>query len=69
MTVEEVRRRVEEIRTIRERDDDDEACHGREDALHQDVLRAIAAGTCALPAVCAEVALSTKDIPFARWCA
>jgi hypothetical protein len=66
MNIEDVELRVE---NIRERAGDDEVAHGMEDDLHQDVLRAIAAGTCSDPVGCAASALKTCDIDFARWCA
>lgn len=65
MTIDEVRERVEEIKAIR---GDDEAAHGREDELWEDVLSFIS-GTAGLPAVLAVEALKTRDIAFARWCA
>ena len=51
---------------------DDEAAHGREDALHQKVLRAIAderAGDPATVAAMANMALFTLNIKFERHCA
>ncbi len=48
---------------------DDEGAHGMEDKLHQDVLQAIAMGTCDDPVGCATEALKTLSIDFARWCA
>lgn len=65
LTVKEVIRRVEEIRAIAV---DDEVAHGREDDLHQDVLRAIAAGA-SNPVGLASCALETTHIEFSRWCA
>lgn len=41
MTIEELRKRIRHIVNIR---DDDEAAHGREDELREDVLKAIANG-------------------------
>jgi hypothetical protein len=66
MTVDEVKARVEEIRNMA---GDDEAAHGMEDKLHQDVLRAIANRECPNPARLAYRALETKEIDFSRWCA
>lgn len=66
MTPEEIAVKVGYIRDIA---GDDEAAHGREDALHQEVLQAIAEGRCADPAACARAALETTNIEFARWCA
>jgi hypothetical protein len=57
------------VMAILEAASDDEAAHGMEDALHQDVLRAIADGKCDDPAGCAKAALGTRRIEFARWCA
>ena len=48
---------------------DDEAAHSMEDALHRDVLKAIAAGECDDPAATAAAALKTLDLKFQRWCA
>ncbi len=45
---------------------DDEAAHGEEDALHEDVLKAIAAGALN-PAELAAEALKTLEIEFSRW--
>lgn len=66
LTVEDVKARVEEIRRIAV---DDEVAHSTEDDLHQNVLSAIAEGSCDDPAACAKEALKTRDIKFARWCA
>lgn len=66
ITVAYVKKRVEYIKSIM---DDDEAAHGMEDDLHQAVLRAIAYGTCTDPTGCAEAALETLKLDFARWCA
>jgi hypothetical protein len=66
--VAEVRRRVDEIRASA---DDDEGAHSMEDALHADVLAAIAVGDLRdVEAIqCAAIALTTDTIEFARWCA
>jgi hypothetical protein len=49
------------------KDHDDETAHAREDQLHQAVLLVAAKG---LPvAALATIALRTRDIKFARWCA
>jgi hypothetical protein len=48
---------------------DDEAAHGEEDNLREDLLRAIANGECVNPQDCAQIALTTNDIEFFRWCA
>ena len=66
MTVEEVKKRVAEIEAMK---NDDEGAHIAEDALHQDVLYAIAGGRCDDPRGCANEALRTKEIEFSRWCA
>lgn len=65
MDVKEVEARVE---AIRENRDDDESAHGQEDELHQDVLRAIAAGAPNAQEL-AKAALETTVINFSRWCA
>jgi hypothetical protein len=66
MTPQYVQDRVEQIKSVA---GDDEVAHGKEDALHQEVLRAIAEGVAENPAECARIALTTSDINFARWCA
>ena len=65
LTVDEVRRRVEEIRAIA---GDDEAAHSDEDSLRDLVLCAIADGAPNAAELAAE-ALKTGEIEFARWCA
>lgn len=63
MTPQDIRDRIAAINNIRH---DDEAAHGEEDDLHQDVLQAIADGA-ADPDALAREALRTKDLDFARW--
>jgi hypothetical protein len=47
---------------------DDEIAHSEEDHLHLSVLEAIAGAASATdPAECARIALSTREILFARW--
>jgi hypothetical protein len=60
---------VERVALIRQAQDDDEMAHSMEDALYEDILRAIAAGTAENVAEMAKEALKTKDVAFARWCA
>ena len=64
MTLEEVNKRVEEVRTMA---GDAEIAHGAEDSLHTDVLAAISNGECEDPAACASAALKTIEIEFTRW--
>lgn len=45
-----------------------EVAHIAEDALHADVLAAIAQGTCEDPKACAQEALRTAEIKFQRGC-
>lgn len=67
MTVKDV---VEEVEYIRSIAGDDEAAHGAEDDLWEKVLKAIATGQYNFTAhSLAGVALKTKEIRFARWCA
>ena len=66
MTLDDVRKRVDEIRRVSW---DDEVAHSREGDLHIDVLRAIADGAAEDPKAMAKLALETCDIDFARWCA
>ena len=68
MTVAEVRERVDAVRKDAN-DADDESAHGREDELHRDVLRHIAATAPPEQAELAAAALGTTTIKFARWCA
>lgn len=49
--------------------DDDEAAHSLEDRLHRAVLRAVAEGRCEDPARCAELATTSLDLTFGRFCA
>lgn len=65
MTLDEVLQRVAHIESINA---DDEAAHSEEDQLHQAVLQAIALGS-PYPQELAALALKTRDIEFARWCA
>lgn len=65
MNIETVKARVAEMVAMKA---DDEQAHSEEDALHQDVLRAIADGRCDDPAACAREALKTTEIDFSRWC-
>jgi hypothetical protein len=68
VTLEEIQKRVEEIRAVA---DDDESAHVLEDRLRRDVLSAIAEGFYddAGARQAAAAVLSTKEIRFARWCA
>jgi phosphate uptake regulator len=58
---------VDRIEAIRAMASDDEMAHGEEDSLYEDILRAIAEGTCENPQECARLALTTQDIEFHRW--
>lgn len=66
MTLDEIRAEVERIRGVA---NDYEVAHGWEDDLHQSVLAAIRDGTCEAPPAAAMIALTTRDIDFARYCA
>ena len=66
MNVADIEKKVAYIESIK---DDDEAAHGTEDGLRQEVLEAIATGTAENPAECAAAALRTSEIDFYRWCA
>ena len=66
ITAQLVRDRVEQIRLSA---GDDEAAHSMEDSLREDLLQAIAHGTCEDPRECAIEALKTNAIEFERWCA
>ncbi len=65
LTPVEVKERVDKIAAIKH---DDEESHLAEDALHRDVLKAIAEG-CPNPAELAAEALKTVELKFERWCA
>lgn len=65
MTVVDVIASVAEIEAIKM---DDEAAHGKEDSLREDVLRAIADGHPDARGLAVE-ALKTSEINFSRWCA
>lgn len=63
MTAEDIARRLAEIHAVQH---DDEVAHSMADALHQDVLAAIAAGA-PEPQTLAAAALRTETIGFDRW--
>lgn len=65
LTVAEVRRRAEKVEQAAENGNDDQA-HGLADALHEDVLAAIAVGA-RTPKLLAKEAIRTVDMKFARW--
>ena len=62
-TLDDVKRRVQGIAAVA---GDDEVAHSREDDLHQDVLRAVAAGHPDSGKL-ARAALRTRRIMFKRW--
>jgi hypothetical protein len=66
MTIDEIKRRVEEIKTIA---GDEERAHSLEDGLRNDVLLAISQDKCIDPAECAFEVLKSNEIDFQRWCA
>lgn len=66
MTIKEVEDAVAFLASIA---GDDEAAHSDEDALHRDVLTAIADGTAENPKEMARLALTTTHIEFERWMA
>ena len=59
------------VAAIREMAWDEDKAHGLEDALHRDVLLAIAEGTLedADPVIAARAVLDTLSIDFSRWTA
>lgn len=69
MDLKQIQARVEEIRQVMEKDNDDEYAHSCEDALHQDVLQHIADKAPEPWASLAREALKTDQIKFERWCA
>ena len=66
MTLKDIQKRLDAIHAVAH---DDEEAHAMEDALHREVLRAIADGAVADPRHAARLALLSGDIDFARWCA
>lgn len=48
---------------------DGEVLHSIEDAIHANVLEAIAQGRCEDPKACAQEALKTRLLDFPRFCA
>lgn len=65
MTVDDVLRGLEEILQL---SGDDERAHGAEDALFVAVLESIADGEAEDPVKMARLALTSRAIPFARYC-
>ena len=66
MTIKEVQERIAEISNA---SDDDERAHSMEDDLYQDLLEAIESGEAEAPQEMCRLALTTKGMDFARWCA
>jgi DNA-binding FadR family transcriptional regulator len=66
MTIKEVQERVSEISNA---SGDDERAHSMEDDLYQDLLEAIESGEAEAPQAMCQIALTTKAMDFARWCA
>ena len=64
ITIREAQKQVAEIRAIAH---DAEAAHVKEDVLHADVLRAVAAGSPDAQKL-AQIALRTQRIKFGRYC-
>lgn len=64
MTIKDVKGRLKAIEELK---GDDEAAHGQEDALWQDVLLAIAKGETYDSKGLAREALKSKKLDFARW--
>ena len=65
MTIEEVKKTVEEIEACKS---DYEVAHSKEDALWESVLTEVAKSTSEFSLLAAE-ALKTRDIDFERYCA
>lgn len=66
MTIKEVQQRVAEISNA---SDDDEQAHSMEDCLYVDLLKAIESGNAEAPQAMCQIALTVRDMDFARWCA
>lgn len=64
-TASETRAAVEYIRSMAH---DPEVAHSEEDRMRYQVLKAIAVGA-SNPVELAEIALSTEEMTFPRWCA
>lgn len=67
MKIKEVTDLIQEIEKFCE-EGDDEVAHVREDEMREKVLRAIAEGNAEDARYMAELALSTDELDFARWC-
>lgn len=65
VTASEARAAVDYIRSMTH---DPEVAHGEEDRMRYQVLEAIAGGA-DNPVELAEIALSTEELTFPRWCA
>lgn len=65
MTVEDVKERIARIKALATIDD--EAAHGAEDKLYEDVLRAVAAMHPDAYDLAHE-ALKSQEVDFCRWC-
>lgn len=63
MTIQLIQTRLEQIRALAMRRDH-EAAHAADDQLRDEVLDAIAHGTCESPAMAASLALQTNTLPF-----
>ena len=66
MDIKQIEARIAAIYAVQS---DDEEAHIMEDELWEDVLRAIANNEVDSPSTAAYLALTTKNIKFARWCA
>ena len=64
MNLKEVKKRLVEVL---DKASDYERAHILEDALHQDLLTAIARGKCRDPKACAREAIKTLNISFRRY--
>lgn len=57
----------EAIKIIEAATGDPESAHVMEDDLYENVMRSIVKGTCKDPVKACKLALTTKNIDFARW--
>jgi hypothetical protein len=65
MTIDEV---IQRIQAIKDNEDNYEVAHSLEDRLREDILKAIANGVDNAQEL-AQLALTTSDLDFSRWCA
>ena len=68
MNIQTVEEYLEKIKMLDE-EGDDEIAHEEEDNLIWCLINSISENTCDDPAACCTLALASKELGFARWCA